>query len=680
MADTLIYNNNTSVEEGQVSDNSIWPTLYVPQVSLEDLTVSCDSTNPVAEEVLDTYNIEYNDFSGGAGGELAGLDIKRMDALTAVNWSLIERGAKAGGFVEPIMSPDGIVEFRKIGSYSANISDVYYEISTGSFVDSPKAVLVTGGKPLPTVRPMSWYPIWGTNQVRVYHYQDMEQNCNQDEYFRYATIVFQDPQTNSSYNDGIENLYEINDSNPWDRIAGYVNYVNPGPLATKDTKIDFSSNSSVFLQVGESPNPSLGRLVRRPPFDSLDTLNDAACFDENYGIESNYTDGIKVEIPEDLRFDNSVRGVPKDSFSKISRVYVVGKKLDVLWVEPTDGTAQKQAPTIENCRSRYSANSVEDTFFKLDEGKHYVIAYDEGDPKTPYIVFINNSHQKDPWPYGQGHEMYVDPFCEWAKVKGLDGKTADTFSVLPTDLFQGIIVKQIWAVVDLNIPSISIYDPDGRGGKAVEIAQNLKFYISPIVITEEPAPVAYASSGGVRLVDQKPITDNDPLTAQDFSDTEMEEIFDEMQGGGMSITFSFLDEDTVEGMASMLYEHFQSDVVETVYTCGPNCNPILGGYGDRGGVVNSIRYNYTDSGSYTVSVTEGQRISGNLSPVDGGPTQKMAENHSAGGTVIDQVGDNIHYKVRIDGYGERWAVNMAPSVIRIGDIVQCTVHNNPMEA
>ena len=133
-------------------------------------------------------------------------------------------------------------------------------------------------------------------------------------------------------------------------------------------------------------------------------------------------------------------------------------------------------------------------------------------------------------------------------------------------------------------------------------------------------------------------------------------------------------------MANLLYEHFQSDVIETVYTCGPDCNPILGGYGEGDGIINSIRYNYSDSGSYTVSVTEGPRLIGNLTPIDGGPTMKMSDNYSATGTIVQVAGDNLHFKVRIDGYGERWAINMAHQVLRKGDIVNCTVHNNPIES
>jgi hypothetical protein len=122
-----------------------------------------------------------------------------------------------------------------------------------------------------------------------------------------------------------------------------------------------------------------------------------------------------------------------------------------------------------------------------------------------------------------------------------------------------------------------------------------------------------------------------------------------------------------------------SDVIETVYTCGPNCDPQLGGRGLSGGIVNSIRYAYTDSGSYTVSVTEGPNLVGNLSQVDGGPTEKMNSDMSTGGTVIDSVGDGMTFKIRIDGFGERWGISMTHSIIRVGDKVQCTVHNCPIE-
>lgn len=73
-------------------------------------------------------------------------------------------------------------------------------------------------------------------------------------------------------------------------------------------------------------------------------------------------------------------------------------------------------------------------------------------------------------------------------------------------------------------------------------------------------------------------------------------------------------------------------------------------------------------------------IVGNLVQADGGPTQKMVEDQGARGTIIQARGDNLHFKVRIDGFGERWAVNMCHSILREGDVVQCSIHNLPVEA
>jgi len=119
--------------------------------------------------------------------------------------------------------------------------------------------------------------------------------------------------------------------------------------------------------------------------------------------------------------------------------------------------------------------------------------------------------------------------------------------------------------------------------------------------------------------------------------------------------------------------------VETVLTCGPDANPQLGS-GLLGGAINSIRYAYTDQNSYTVSITVGPKLPpSSIVSVDGGPTPMMMENISAKGTIIASAGDNVNFKVRIDGYGERWAMCMCPAILRVGDVVQCSVHNNPIE-
>ncbi len=49
------------------------------------------------------------------------------------------------------------------------------------------------------------------------------------------------------------------------------------------------------------------------------------------------------------------------------------------------------------------------------------------------------------------------------------------------------------------------------------------------------------------------------------------------------------------------------------------------------------------------------------------------------GTVIADLGNHIHYRVRIDGFGEQVAINCQSEVLRVGDKITCTVHNNPVE-
>lgn len=686
----LVETINNAAITGPIPSNTAWANFGVPQIDLNaDITVDCDSTyNKLAEEVLGAFGIEYDDQSGAStGGALANLDIKRMDAMTVLNLSLIERAAKSGkSFVEPIVNPEGEVEFREIGGYDANIDDVYYEIRTGSYVESPKAVMVTGGKPLVTINDLTWIPIWGESPIRVYHMQDVFENCRKEDFIRYATIVFNDPQLDSTYEDGIDNLYEIDSDNPWERIVGYARFINGGEEVTKDTDINYTKYSSIPIRIGtEEPGengPDMGTLVDLPTFDPH--VFEESCW-ANQGIVVPAEYGVKVNIPPEFRYTN-IRDVVKDKFLKISTVYVIGRKMNMVRYSPAGASAQLVKPTTTNTKLWVSINDARGiTTIKLDPARHYSISYEEEDGfKTPYIIFAKDVKTDDPFSYGKNQTYYLDPNCLYARQNKYTDETA-TYqgTIFPYGKKEGILVSEIWVTAELETPSITVYDPDGTGEKALTIAANLEYYVAPIVMNDEPAPIAYAgpSTGGrADLVNLLPTSDTDPTTTQDFDDTELEQYMDEMQGSGMSITWSFLDDESVINMTDLLYEHFQSDVIETVYTCGPDCNPTLGGYGEGGGIVNSVRYNYSDSGSYTVSVTEGARLVGNLTPIDGGPSMKMSEDHSATGTIVQVAGDNLHFKVRIDGYGERWAINMAAKILRKGDVVNCTVHNNPIES
>ena len=691
MPDVYYETTNNAEETGPIVDQGTWEHYGDTNLISESDYVECRGPSNLAYDALRVNGINCS--TPSIGGDIADLDIKRMDARTVVNLSLIHYSATTGVFYEAMVDPEGSVEFVAINGRSGQITDIYYEVQAGSYKDDATAVMVTGGQPLVTRRPLEWKPIWGDNPTRIYSMKDMFENCNREAFSRYATIVFKDPQLDTAYNDGIDNLYEIDNSNPWDTILGYVIYKEPPQgLVTKDTKIQYAEQTSIPLIIGTEDTgtgggPYMGTLQKLSTFDP--EIFAANCYTDGDEVKSE--DGVKVPIPADLRFEN-IRGVETDLLLGISSVFLVGFEIQTLIARPTDDGVSLEAISESNSTLMASIQTQRKTTTKLTEGRDYAIAYtDDNGQKIPYIVFGKDVRPNDAYAYGQGTKYFIDPTCEYAA--NFPEALSETYegTIFPHSKLKGILVTEIWVYADIATPCIVIEDPDGTtenppAPRCLEIAQNLKYMVAPIVVEELPAPIGYKGPSGSRNIDLLPLHDNDPTTVENFEDTDLEQAMDEMQGGGMALTYSFLKdddyrtaEDMVKNMAETLYDHMNSDVIETVYTCGPECTPQLGGSGLSGGVVNSIRYSYSDQGSYTVSVTEGPLMVGGLAQVDGGPTAKMNEDLGATGTVIDGVGDNITFKVRIDGFGDRWAVSMTHGIIRVGDKVQVTVHNCPIE-
>ena len=82
------------------------------------------------------------------------------------------------------------------------------------------------------------------------------------------------------------------------------------------------------------------------------------------------------------------------------------------------------------------------------------------------------------------------------------------------------------AFIDIDMPSISIYDPeyngdgsDGASSKAIDIANNFIYELKPLILNNPPAPIAFNGS----LIEQgDSVVDTDPTTVQDLSDTPLE--------------------------------------------------------------------------------------------------------------------------------------------------------------
>lgn len=654
--------------------------------------VTCDAPNngeSLAEHVLDTFGIPRS--TSIHGGNLKDLDIKHMDAMAVLNLSLLEslaEGSIGDTIYEPTVDENGKVVFIEVGGSTASLSDIYYQVQTSSYVETCKGVLIRGGTQLPTWKDLDWKTIWANSSYKlVLDVSKMQTNCMSENFSTHAVILFNDPHLDTEFNDGINNLYDIID--PFDKILGYVRFID-APGAGEATKITYNNSAVIPIQVGGT-NPYMGNLQPRPSYDpGSQGETDPNCWLGTGERSGKISDAVKIVLPPELRYED-IRGTTVDKFVKVEEVMLLGRELSLLHAGAiNDNAAAAQDPTEDNTVVLIAESSSIKKLHKLDEGKHYAIIYAEvplGNGvkvKEPYIIFAKDARVNEPRNYGQNTNYKISQFGDSGRFNA--GNTG-IGTIFPVAENKGYLVDELWVTVSVDSPSIAIYDPEFNGAslasKAINIAHDLNYYISPIMVHELPATIAFNGS----IIDQtlsKP--DNDPRTVQDFTTTEYEEALDQLDGGGgLELTLPFFnseqDDYKLASLSSSLYNYMNSgNGTETTYVCGPNTDVSLGESGPAGGVINSITYSYTDSGSYTISVNEGPKL---VKPFNGGgpsgPTFKSSESYNARGTIIDSIGNGMFFKVRIDGYGERTAINMSEHLLKIGDVVSCSIHNNPVE-
>jgi hypothetical protein len=652
--------------------DKFWAT-FGTSAAFAEVKCSGDSGS-LAADVLSTYGIRCG---STIGGNLPNLDIKRMDAIQVIKLSLLEASANDGQIYEPIMSSEGVVDFVAIGGETGlSGGDVYYEIQTGTYKESCGGVMIIGAMPLAARKEVVWKPIWQGGEKAIYDTTLLvNEHCLSDEFSQQATIVFNDPHLDSKYEDGINNLYELTSKNPYDHILGYANYIDwPGAETDKDAVIKKEDTAKILLPL---PAGTLGTLVTRPPLDTMGYDN-PGCYELGGVTVQNIEEGVRVEIPTAFRFE-SVRGTNVDKLQSVSDVYVIGIEIsDMRGVPRSDADAANPMPEKGSAICTIKMKKSYKECFKLSKGSHYVVGYSEEEQKTPYIIFIDNTRTYDPIKIDGKipTQFNISPDSVWTN----NGSPTGEGIILPTGGTHGILVTSIFVSVLLDTPSIVVFHPDGKNRKARSIAETLTYWVTPLVSVELPRPIAF---NGQILNTQDSIIDHDPTTTQNLEDTEYEKALDEMQGNGMSLNLSFLNSDQCQKLSGALHSFLNSadsGGTESTFVCGPETEAFLGGTGPNGGIVNSITYSYQDSNSYTISVNTGSTILGDMSQVEGGASPMRSEDISAVGTIIQDMGNHVNFKVRMDGFGERIAVNLSHHILRVGDKVSCTVHNNPVES
>ena len=622
------------------------------------------SSAGVAGQVLDSLGIPHN---GVTGGSLEGLDIKSMDAMQAIKMSLMEEG---------VYTEIGVGEDGKVAQYAVGqgLGDgggggSYGQIQTFSYSVKVSGVMITGKKPPTTRLPPQWGNVLAGGSM-IFNTEFLKGGCNIDALSKYATICYVDPNMSNGsngYADGIDNFYET--TKPWESIIGYARCLSfPGMEDSPETTIVHADTSYVPLPVdgggADGFSANLGVLTTRPAVpSSVEGATDCAPVSSSQTAEG----GVSVTIPVNLRYADK-RGTKFDGFSGINKVYLEGMLVQYTARPITDADAiLKDGGGIVEI----STDSPNVFLYELKIGTQCQVVIDG---EAVFIVFADNSSMNDPCQYGNKVRYKIDPQCALAKMSGAL-ESLGTATILPINKTFAYLVRRVFVGAILNMPSITVYNP--IPGKAKEICNALTYEAAALVLSSPPAPIAL--NGG--LIDTSSMMqDHDPSTTQSFSTTSYEQAMQSMDGGqGYTLSMPWLDEGGVSRVSNMLYEAMVGDSGSmTVFIDGPGSNPQIGGTAPDGGIINEVLHSYTDSVAYTVSVGSGPRI---IRDFAGGGTShyKMVDNVEVGGTIIQDCGNHVNFKVMLDSFGPTVAINGVFDILRVGDLVKCMMFNTPVE-
>lgn len=636
----------------------------------------------VAVGTLETYGIPVSVVDGG---NLAGIDLKHVDAASSIRMSLFESATQGGSrsfyLKEAMMDEDGYAQFESIGSYSGlRNCRFYFTTQSQNFKMYETHVKVTGKKERPMRLMGQWKNLISkSNGGHVWDTSDMATSCYDTNRKRHMTITFNDPHFDAtSPVDGIESMFDT--CSIWEQVVGWCWYVDPGDVSESTTIKFIETGANVPIKVGNS----LGTLKKRTYEEGVGGKDDACFGGLGNTVQCGSSEGtVQIKIPSAFRY-TTVRGDQVDKFIRVVKVYAVAYKLGLCFGKPkTDKDAADGVSTESNTEVWVCIDDLVPTVYRFDEGVDYAFGIDEEDGGL-CLQFANNSFYADNARYGDNVDFRVVDSCS-AYSRGIsdDGiltKVGENYSsgkgaIFPYENLTGLLVKEIWAQVELDTPGIIIEDPEG---KADEIAKNIIVEVGSMTMYDEPAPVAI---NGVVIDQAEGRADSDPLTVQDFTETTYERMLTQMDGGNsIELSISTLGPDQCSQLSRNLYDLANGYTgVETIYMCTPGSVPRLGGYGNSGGIINNISYSYSDQSSYTITVTEGAHLVGGLTGITGGPTVLATEQVSAKGRVIQDYGNGALYKVLIDGLGTRDCISSVPSLIRVGDSVSVTIYNNPVE-
>jgi hypothetical protein len=702
-----------------------------------------DPDRPVSQLVLETYGIPFN--QPVLGSSLPGYDIRNQDATNMLRLSLIaeltdtpppgSNRTGLAGLAEVEIDENGFGRFYIVGAQAAQNLDIRYCVPTGQITNESQLVIVRGYDP-PITRELR-ESFDGMKNPDYMGYDDCAvETCEQDQNSKFATISYDDPALDQSYNDDIINSYEIE---AFEQLVGYVVDfdVNDGAPTPPGVRISFGESTKEYIR-----------------FDAQ--LFKSSAVDGTIPIEDGFT-GFEVNSSSVKGSGRQVTnaGTPQASFAPVGGAAGRGVNATVTTVNENTGLCDTSQTSVvgslitipgahferENKFGELESDfiGVQDIVFSGQ--KVFQITEFAGAPGFGISGFaktiiatqqelISLQHGRNwTWTTTLDGGLEVNLFSiidsEYTRVVcsfyDFRGTPAPGFSwleatkddpnnpVVSTNQFQqyvcavgdslGYKVKsgEMCLVIERRRPSIDIYDP---GNNAMGIAASISITYTPIVLVDIPAPIAYAAPAPLQSIDEQSgqggriinafgiidqtdgIKDNQPLTVQDFDESELSILQDNVNGSTIDMTLPFLQEDECLEVARNYLAEQTEEVLSTSVILGPDSTPRLGDtFTDDNGntsTINEINYSYSDASQYLITVTTGPKYI-TTGSFNNSQYQLQTEDVTKEGTIVQDRGDGATYVVRLRGGDETVALSFILEDIGVGDKCQVRIFNNPVE-
>jgi hypothetical protein len=720
---------NPGTGTGQIvtKGNPDFQSIIVGNPDPQNEILDPDPDRPVSQLVMETYGIPFS--QPVLGSSLPGYDIRNQDATGMLRLSLIAEltdtpppgsgRVGAAGLAEVEIDGDGIGRFYIVGSTPASNLDIRYCVPTGQIVNDPDLVIVRGYDPPITRELRSSFD--GMKNPDYMGYDDCAaQTCEEDQNSKFATVSYDDPALDQTYNDDIINSYEIG---AFESLVGYVVDfdVLDGAPTPEGVRISFGESTKEYIRFDASLfkySVIDGTIPFDPP---LNGFQNGTVIGAGRARGGSVGSGPSSPVSATITTTNSNTGVCNTSTATIQgavlnidkshfeRINKYGElESDLIGVQDVVFSGQKVFQISEFGGPTGFAKTIinpQKELISLQHGRNWTWTTDtDGGVEvnlfsivdSEYTAFISRFYDANPaTPAGFSwlEATKDDPLNPIIAVDQFE----DYLAGVGDSLGYKVVSGQMCLIVERRRPSIDVYSP---ANDAMGIASSIAITYTPIVLVDIPAPIAYAATAPLQSIDESTggggrtipatgiidqtdgIKDNQPLTVQDFDESEISILQDNTNGSTVDMTLPFLQEDECLEVAVNYLAEQTETVLSTSVVLGPDSTPRLGDVftDDTGNtsIINEINYSYSDASQYLITVTTGPRYL-TAGSFNNSQYQLQTEDVTKEGTIVQDRGDGATYVARLRGGDEIVALSFILDDIGVGDKCQVRIFNNPVE-